>query len=431
MKNNLRSKQVRKTLTAVAKPRIFRDDDGGASIPEKTPPATQHNKMTTSQPSPLFTPNAFTNLGVVPYHARGTDPLYPARQLVLRPTDHPLLPILVASCDSRDLMLMDADLCFRQAGHHYYLREGAVLFSPDRTKMTSHTTQIHRRGRAVLFPDGSRYPLGECWTAVLNQRITTIRRTLESVASPVATAITRPDSPCSICLEDLNGDLATCPNNHQIHRACFNGLATQRRSCPECRASYAESQATPNGVRPLHTRIVYPNETRENADLRFTGLLRRLCPSSLTHNHAFLDTLDFWVRKPRTDYLLDCDEAGTPFFGGFDRPAWTAVATYYTSQENRDRLKTRDLSPSTYNANYGEPEFLADLLRAYPSTATEVLAGVRTEAERVALRRECWVQYRLADPLPALRDTLTKYIERPDAPAVRTQMETITLERAT
>jgi hypothetical protein len=384
--------------------------------------------MTTTA-SLLYSPNAYSGLAVVPYHERSTEIFHPLHSLVLRDTDHHLLPVLAGECKNTDLLLKDAHLSLRQIGHHGHLNEGSIVFSPDRKKMTTHTHQIHRRGRAILFPDGARFPLAECWTLTLQQNITHLRKTYQRLAVPAtATGITRPDRQCSVCLEDLNGNLATCPNQHQVHQACYNGLSAVRRACPECRTQYSPDEVnrltdTPDRLL-LHTRLVYPNETRPNADRRFCGLLKRVYSGCSQNTFAFLDTMDYWVRQPKTDYLLD-ESNGEPFYNGFERPAWRQLITYFLSQENRDRLKTRALTPNAYNATYGEPEFFADLLRLHPTNATETLEAVRSEEERLALRRACWVQYRLSDPTIETHNILRRYMDKPNLFCVRTQGEEV------
>jgi len=369
-------------------------------------------------PEALYSPNAYARLPVVSHHTRFDQPYHPLRTYEVRTGDHQLLSLLTATGLDPDLLLRDGELVLRRVGENGYLEEGAVLFSPDRRLMTTHTNQIHRRGGAIQFPDKSRFPKNECWTLMLNPSITHIRSTYQRrVVEPAQTAITRADRQCSVCLDDLSGDLATCPNQHQVHRQCYEGLNPHRRACPECRTQYSPEEQTRLAVRPdrtlLHKRLIYLNETRPNADRRFVALLKGISTNGETATYALLDTLDCWVRRPRTDYLLDCGDDGTPFFNGFDRPAWRDFLTYYLSAENRDRLVKRDLTPTSYNANYGEAEFLADLLRSHPTDAQEVLARVRTETEKTALRRECWVKHRLTDATPTLLRSLSRFIERP------------------
>jgi len=381
----------------------------------------------------LYSPNAYARLPLISYYNRNDEPLFSLAGYTPRPDDHHLLSLLSSAGVQPDLLLRDCELVLRQEGHgRRHIDDGALLFSPDRKQLTTHTNQIQRRGGAILFPSGQRFPRSECWTLTLNQNITCIRTTYQTRRGPLPdTTITRPDRQCSVCLEDLTGDLATCPNDHQIHHACYDLLGSAasltRRACPECRTAYSPAEqerlaANPDRV-ALHRRLVYPAVSRRDADLRFVGLLRRVLNHYELPILATLDTLDYWVRTPRADYLLDCDEEGTPFYNGTDRPAWRDFLTYYLSAENRERLKKRELNPMSHNANYGEAEFFADLLRQYPLTAQEILAEVRTDAERTALRRECWVQHRLTDALTKINALLNRFIATPDGHYTRVQPE--------
>jgi hypothetical protein len=373
-------------------------------------------------PTAVFTPNISSRLTAERY-ASSDNAYYALATYNLPENAHSTLFLMRDAGKNEDLTRKDSDLSLCRVGHHgVYLRENDPLYSPDLTKMTTHTDQIRRRGRAVLFSCGSRFPRDECWTLCLTPRISNLRTTYRRVpdAQPITTSITRDGNPCSVCLDELDGRLATCPNGHQIHRQCYTGLDHHRRRCPECRAGYSLDEINALAELPdrtlLHKRLIYPNHTRRDADLRFVGLCRRFYGGGANLSLiAYLDSLDYYLRTPRPDYLLNADEQGVPFFDGFDRPAWVAFHDYYRSRENLDRLKERDLTPNTYNATYDEVSFFADLLTAYPADARERLARAITEQEKASLRRDVWVEHRLLTypTHQSFATLITGFINRP------------------
>jgi hypothetical protein len=354
--------------------------------------------------SNLFTPSATQGIKYALTYSHYQHPHLP---LTHNDNDHHLLRLLTCATSGEELLRRDADLCIQRTDN-VYLEEGAVLFSPNRNLMTTHTNQIRRRGNAVLFPNGDRHPRGDCFTLTLLGKVITLRKTYRKPQELPPTERTRED-PCCVCLEDLTGNLITCPNRHQIHDRCFQQLDPYRRRCPQCRVEYPPAERNRNERVLISTELIYPNETRRNADLRFVGLLRKLHHQyDTTHSGhfdllAYLDTLDLWIRTPRNDYLLDCLPDGTPYFNGTDRPAWREFLTYLTSQENKERLSQRRLTPNSHYDRYDEQRFLADLIASHGVEATQVLAQAHDQDRKDALRRKTYLTHRFTDQsLPLL-----------------------------